>query len=195
MKDLISKYVVEPLQGVLKQGLSRQELALTLAVGVVVATFPVFGITTFLCMIVAAFLGLNQVAIQVANYAGYPLQFVLFIPLDQTGGAIVWFASCLNQPCRSCQYALGAPCRIFANLRECDWFGVCSLAGAGCAGYLAFENVGYCCLSQKAQISKLLLRSMMLAISSNCFCSLRLCASCSFRAWRSRMISVLRTSR
>ncbi|CAM3719726.1 DUF2062 domain-containing protein [Parendozoicomonas haliclonae] len=89
MRALIKKRVFDPLQSVLKQGLSRNELALTLAMGVVLATFPVFGVTTLLCMLVAAGLRLNQVVIQVANYIGYPLQFVLFIPLIRAGENIL----------------------------------------------------------------------------------------------------------
>ncbi len=69
----------------MKQGLSRQSLAMTLAIGFVIATFPVFGVTMVLCAVIAARMELNQVAIQVANYAGYPLQFLLFVPLIRLG--------------------------------------------------------------------------------------------------------------
>lgn len=89
MKTLIARRVLSPLHSLLKQGLSRQSLAMTLAIGVVVATFPIFGVTTLLCAVVAARMGLNQVAIQIANYAGYPLQFLLFVPLIRLGESVL----------------------------------------------------------------------------------------------------------
>ncbi len=98
MRALITKRIVEPLQTAMKQGLTRQELALTLATGVVIATFPVFGVTMFLCMLVAARLELNQVVIQIANYAGYPLQFLLFIPLIRLGESLFGLESVSIDP-------------------------------------------------------------------------------------------------
>ncbi|MTI14878.1 DUF2062 domain-containing protein [Sansalvadorimonas verongulae] len=89
MKTPISKRILSPVSALLQQGLGRQNLAMTLAIGFVVATFPIFGVTTFLCVIVAARMGLNQVAIQAANYAGYPLQFVLFVPLIRFGESVL----------------------------------------------------------------------------------------------------------
>ena len=98
LKTLIARRVLTPLHSLLKQGLSRQSLAMTLAIGVVVATFPVFGVTTLLCAVVAARMGLNQVAIQIANYAGYPLQFLLFVPLIRLGESVLGLPSVSVDP-------------------------------------------------------------------------------------------------
>lgn len=88
MKKLVKRRITKPLQGALKQGLSLYELAVTLVIGVVIATFPMFGVTTVLCVFVASALRLNQVVIQIANYVGYPLQFALFIPLIRLGETV-----------------------------------------------------------------------------------------------------------
>ena len=85
MKALVKKRVIEPLKGVMQQGLTPPELIVTLVIGVTIATFPVLGVTTILCVLAASVLKLNQVAIQIANYVGYPLQFALFIPLVRLG--------------------------------------------------------------------------------------------------------------
>ena len=85
MKKLVKRSIVTPLQQTLRQGLTLHELAVTLIIGVIIATFPMFGVTTVLCALVASALNLNQVVIQIANYVGYPLQFALFIPLIRLG--------------------------------------------------------------------------------------------------------------
>ena len=51
----------------------------------VFGTFPVIGTTTALCAAIAVAFRLNQVAIQAANYAVYPLQIVLLIPFMRLG--------------------------------------------------------------------------------------------------------------
>jgi len=46
---------------------------------------PMLGISTVLAVMVAAVFKLNQVAIQVANYAAYPAQIIMFIPFIRIG--------------------------------------------------------------------------------------------------------------
>ena len=72
--------VVEPLLGVLRQGLTPLGLALSLAAGAVIGVFPALGTTTALCVAAGTAFRLNHVALQVANYLVYPLQFILLIP-------------------------------------------------------------------------------------------------------------------
>lgn len=85
MSTFFHTRITDPIKALLQQGLLPQSLALCLASGFVLGFFPVFGITTILCIFVASALKLNQVAIQVANYCGYPLQFILFIPFIRLG--------------------------------------------------------------------------------------------------------------
>jgi hypothetical protein len=60
-------------------------LSWSLAAGVVVGCFPVFGATTVLGMAVGVALRLNHAVIQVGNYAVGPLQFVFMVPLMELG--------------------------------------------------------------------------------------------------------------
>ncbi|MGI9277227.1 MAG: DUF2062 domain-containing protein [Endozoicomonas sp.] len=83
--NFLKNKILNPLKSLLQQGLTAEALAKSLAAGAVLAVFPVFGITSLLCVLVAAKLQLNQVAIQIANYCAYPLQFLLFIPFIRFG--------------------------------------------------------------------------------------------------------------
>jgi uncharacterized protein (DUF2062 family) len=70
----------------LGQGVSPRRLALTLALGFAIGCIPVVGIPTLLCAALALALGLNQPAIQAANYAAMPLQLLLIVPFFRLGG-------------------------------------------------------------------------------------------------------------
>jgi hypothetical protein len=69
----------------LRQGISPRRLALTLALGFAIGCIPVIGIPTVLCAALALILGLNQPAIQAANYAAMPLQLLLIVPFMRLG--------------------------------------------------------------------------------------------------------------
>jgi uncharacterized protein (DUF2062 family) len=80
--------IIEPLSGFLTQGLSSQKLALSLAFGITLSTFPVLGVTTILCTLAALTLRLNMPVIQFANYLAYPLQILLLVPYYHIGGLL-----------------------------------------------------------------------------------------------------------
>jgi hypothetical protein len=69
----------------LTQGLSCKKLALSLAFGLTLGTFPVLGVTTILCTLAALILKLNLPVIQFANYLAYPLQIILLVPYYHLG--------------------------------------------------------------------------------------------------------------
>ncbi len=70
----------------LRQGISPQRLALTLALGFAIGCIPVLGIPTVLCAALALSLRLNMPAIQAANYLAMPLQLFLVVPFVRLGG-------------------------------------------------------------------------------------------------------------
>lgn len=70
----------------LRQGISPERLALTLALGFAIGCLPVIGVPTALCLLVALGLRLNVPAIQAANYAAMPLQLALIFPFVRLGG-------------------------------------------------------------------------------------------------------------
>ncbi len=68
-----------------RQGITPEKIALTVALGGVLAVFPILGSTTLLCGLAAFCLGLNQPIIQLVNYFCYPLQLALLLPFYRAG--------------------------------------------------------------------------------------------------------------
>lgn len=82
--------IAGPVIAQLKQGITPEKIALTCALGAVIAVFPILGSTTLLCGLAAWALRLNQPIIQLVNYLCYPLQFALQIPFWRAGE---WFGA------------------------------------------------------------------------------------------------------
>ncbi|WP_439640139.1 DUF2062 domain-containing protein [Nevskia sp.] len=82
--------IVTPILNQLRQGTTPERIALTAALGAVIAVFPILGSTTLLCGLAAWALRLNQPIIQLVNYLCYPLQFALLIPFWRAGE---WFGA------------------------------------------------------------------------------------------------------
>lgn len=69
----------------LKQGITPHKLSLTVALGVALGNFPIFGLTTLLCTVAAFVFRLNLAAIHLVNYVMYPVQLSLVIPFVHVG--------------------------------------------------------------------------------------------------------------
>lgn len=85
MKHVIQQRILAPLKALLSEGLSPAKLGLALSVGFVLGVTPMLGIASIMAVVVAYGLKLNQVGIQLGNYAAYPLQILLFIPFIRAG--------------------------------------------------------------------------------------------------------------
>jgi uncharacterized protein (DUF2062 family) len=77
--------VIAPIITQLKQGVTPEKLALTVALGTVLGIFPILGSTTLLCGFAAVALRLNQPVIHLVNYLAYPVQLALIIPIYRAG--------------------------------------------------------------------------------------------------------------
>lgn len=80
--------IVAPIAAQLKQGITPEKIALTLALGAVLGIFPILGATTLLCALAGFFLRLNQPIIQLTNYFIYPVQIALLIPFYRVGESL-----------------------------------------------------------------------------------------------------------
>jgi uncharacterized protein (DUF2062 family) len=69
----------------LQQGMSPQKLAITCALGAIISVFPVYGLTTLLCLGFATLFRLNLVVMLAVNYLLTPLQLLLLFPFLQGG--------------------------------------------------------------------------------------------------------------
>ena len=79
--------VRDPVVVQLTQGITPEKIALTIAVGSACALFPVFGVTSLLCFLVALPLRLNQPIIQILNQVLLPVHiatFMLCVRLGET---------------------------------------------------------------------------------------------------------------
>jgi len=81
--------VIAPVLGLLKQGLSPEQLALTFAVGAVVGLIPFLGAITTVATLVALRLRLNVAAMPVVSHMMTPLQLVLIVPLLRWGARLL----------------------------------------------------------------------------------------------------------
>ncbi len=77
--------MTRPIVDLLRQGVTPEKLALSIALGVALGVFPVLGTTTALCALAALILRLNLPAIQIVNYFVYPAQIALLIPFFRLG--------------------------------------------------------------------------------------------------------------
>lgn len=121
--SLWQRRVVTPIVNQLRQGITPEKIALTIALGVVFSIFPILGATTLLCGLAALVLRLNQPIIQLINYLAYPLQLLTLIPFYRAGESL------FGQP----HVPLSIPL-LFARFRADFWqflrdFGLIALEG------------------------------------------------------------------
>jgi len=83
--NLRDRKFVRPFVDLLRQGLTAEKLAVTIALGITLGVTPVLGTTVLLCTLAAMVFRLNLAAIQLVNWLVYPLQLILLIPLLRIG--------------------------------------------------------------------------------------------------------------
>jgi uncharacterized protein (DUF2062 family) len=86
MKEgFFQRRVARPIVELLKQGVTPEKMALSIALGAAFGVFPALGWTTSLCAIIALVFRLNLPAIQIVNYLMYPVQIALLLPFFRLG--------------------------------------------------------------------------------------------------------------
>lgn len=83
--DFFQRRLLQPVLNLLKQGMTPQKLAVTVAVGTMVGVLPAFGITTVVGTAIAARFRLNIAATVLISYLVQPLQLLLLIPFIKFG--------------------------------------------------------------------------------------------------------------
>jgi uncharacterized protein (DUF2062 family) len=92
VRAFLRRRLIEPILDLLRQGVTPEKLALSLAFGLGVGIFPVLGVSTVLCTLIAIVLRLNLPAIQLVNYLASPLQLALIIPFVRVGESVMGLA-------------------------------------------------------------------------------------------------------
>lgn len=72
-RNFWQRRVRDPIVAQLTQGMTPEKISETLAIGSCIALFPIIGVTTLLCFLVAIVLRLNQPIIQLINQALWPV--------------------------------------------------------------------------------------------------------------------------
>jgi uncharacterized protein (DUF2062 family) len=85
MLAIIRRRVVDPVLGLLRQGLAPRDLALCLALGAGIGMFPVLGVSTPALTLIALWRRLNLAAIQLVSWLISPLQLAMIIPFMRIG--------------------------------------------------------------------------------------------------------------
>ena len=117
--------------GILKQGLSPEQLALTFAVGTAVGLVPLLGAITTLAALVSFRLRLNVAAMQLISHMMTPIQFVLMIPLLRWGARLTGAAD-------KQELSLDSIRQLFAT----DWRGALQLLWKAELGALCIWALG-----------------------------------------------------
>ncbi len=84
-QGFLQRRLVRPVIGLLRQGVTPEKIALSLALGAALGVFPALGSTTTLCAIAAIVLRLNLPLIQAVNYFMYPAQIALLLLFFRLG--------------------------------------------------------------------------------------------------------------
>jgi uncharacterized protein (DUF2062 family) len=69
----------------LKMGITPEQLALCIALGVVLGIIPALGVATMFCVLTALVFRLNLAAMQLVNFCIYPIQLALLVPFIRAG--------------------------------------------------------------------------------------------------------------
>ena len=118
----------------LRQGITPDRIALTIALGAMLSVFPILGATTLLCAIAAVGLRLNQPVIQLVNYLVYPLQLVLLIPFYRAGELFGAPHLALSIPQLAARFTAG-PLKFVVD------FGTIALGGIAAWGVVALPCI------------------------------------------------------
>ncbi|MDY0190886.1 MAG: hypothetical protein RBR22_09155 [Desulfuromonas sp.] len=79
-----------------KQGLSPEKIALSLTIGLLLGIIPLVCGSSLICIFIGWRWHLSHPLLQLANYAAYPLQIVLFVPFFATANHLFSSATLLD---------------------------------------------------------------------------------------------------
>jgi uncharacterized protein (DUF2062 family) len=128
---MIRRKLVQPFLDLLRQGITPEKVALTIALGLALGVTPVIGSTTLLCTFAAIVLKLNLPAIQLVNGVVYPLQLILIVPFLRAGA---WLFGETGDSALTLA-------RLFALIRSDPWHAIVTLWTATMHALVAWLTV------------------------------------------------------
>jgi hypothetical protein len=115
----------------LTRGVSPEALALTVALGAAIGVFPIFGLTTALCLLAGAKLRLNHPLLQAANHLMAVPQLLLIPVFVKAGEKLFGLTPVALDPRRLPGQFLAGPALFLKQ------YGAAGLAGVAAWGLLA----------------------------------------------------------
>jgi uncharacterized protein (DUF2062 family) len=112
-EGFFKRRLVRPILDLLRQGVTPEKIALSVALGAALGVFPALGWSTALCAIAAIVLRLNLPAIQLVNYFVYPAQIALLVPFFRWGEKLF----------RAPHFPISAP-QIYALFHAGAWIAI-----------------------------------------------------------------------
>jgi hypothetical protein len=79
------RWVVDPVVGQLKQGISPDKLGWTIGAGLTLGVFPILGTRAWLCLLAGWWFKLNQPVLHTFKSLAYPLHVAMIIPFIHLG--------------------------------------------------------------------------------------------------------------
>lgn len=122
----LRRRVVQPFLNLLKQGLAPEQLALTVALGVIIGLVPSWGVTTPLAAFTALRLRLNVAAMQLVGHLMSPIQLIILLPALRQGAILMGSMDARGLTFERIKY-------LFSH----DWRGALSLLWRAQVGALA----------------------------------------------------------
>ncbi len=129
--QFVRRKVIQPFIELLKQGITPERIALTIALGITLGVTPVLGSTSILCTLAALALRLNLPAIQLVNGLVYPLQLTMLVPFLRLGA---WMFR-VDAPAVTVPY-------LFTMIRVNVWHAVATLWTATLHALVAWLALG-----------------------------------------------------
>lgn len=138
----LTRKVRNPLVAELRQGATPDGLALAIATGATIAVLPLLGTTTILCLFVGKVFRLNHIALQIANYLLYPVQFALLVPFIRLGEWMVGAEQMPINPLTLLSEFSAGPADFMAKFAMAGVHGVLAWSLTGpVAGWLLWQTL------------------------------------------------------
>lgn len=112
----IQKFIKKKTQSLFNRGLTSRELAISIAVAILLTTFPFYGLTTIVLAGTAVKLKLNLPFTLTISYLMEPLRFLLFIPFIKTGNILFKINPVLPDISMIKEHILNTPVKTIALL-------------------------------------------------------------------------------
>jgi hypothetical protein len=77
--------IADPIFDLLRQGITPEKIAFSIALGITLGITPVIGSTSVLCFLAAILLRLNATVIPLVNYLVYPPRIAMLVPILSVG--------------------------------------------------------------------------------------------------------------